>query len=604
MTQRIKNFFYKILTVGDFTLNDTFSLGQRVPYKPGSSKEPAKDDEKQGKSYRVAKKALSPAEIKYKRAMEKKIPPQKGTTKKSGDIIPAKQKKARDIPVARDLQENLATVKEIFHYPDNKDIVFREFNIALDPPRRAGIVYVEGIVDRNAIDGYILQPLMLLTNLEKREKEEQDFFQTVEKNLIPGNQVDRKDNFGDIVSSLVSGVTAVFIDGANSALLVETKSWPTRGVNPPQVESAVQGPQEGFNELLRTNTGLIRKRLRTDALVTELYKIGEQGQTDLALMYLDGVINPKLVKEARRRIKSIKISYLSDVGTLAQLIEDNARLLIPGTLITERPDRVAAYLVEGHLALLVDGSPFALIAPITLWSMLHTAEDHIVFPVFANFLRLIRVVAFFIALLLPATYVAVTNYHPEMIPTDLLLAIAASREKVPFPVVVEVVIMELSLELIREAGIRVPGIIGNTVGIVGALILGQAAVQANIVSPLLVIVVAITGLANFAIPNIRMAFLTRLLRFGFIILASIVGFYGIAFGLFLFIVEAVRTKSFGVPVMSPVAPFRKPSGDTILLKPYYYYNTLPAYTRPLIRKRQVRIIRRWDPNNRLKGEMA
>ncbi len=249
------------------------------------------------------------------------------------------------------------------------------------------------------------------------------------------------------------------------------------------------------------------------------------------------------------------------------------------------------------MAIIFDGSPFALIVPVVFWGLLHPPEDYYLFWPFGTMLRWLRILAFAVSLLTPAFYIAITNFHPEMIPTDLLYAIAASREKVPFPVIVEVLLMEISFELIREAGVRIPSVIGPTIGIVGALILGQAAVSATVVSPILVIVVAITGLGSFAIPNYSLSFSLRILRFGFIVLAVGFGFYGIVIGLFVLVIQLCGQKSFGVPFMSPVAPFRPASGDVVTRYPFYMMNEKPAYLRALEQKRQEAVVRTWASGN-------
>jgi len=333
--------------------------------------------------------------------------------------------------------------------------------------------------------------------------------------------------------------------------------------------------------------------MRTPDLVSEILKVGTLSRVDCAVLYVEGLTNPKLVAEVKRRINAIKADHIQDTGVLEQFIEDRPLVLVPQTLSTERPDRMAAFLAEGHVGLLLDGSPFGLIVPVTFWSLLHAAEDHFLRWPFGTFLRIVRVAALGAALLLPAVYIAVTNFHPEMIPTDLLLAIAATREKVPFPTAVEVIIMEMSFELIREAGIRVPGVIGPTLGIVGALILGQAAVAASIVSPILVIIVALTALGSFAIPNFNMAFAARITRFAYIALAAAFGFYGIAAGVFVQMLIYVSTRSFGVPFMSPVAPFAQSSGDVVLRYPSWSMELRPPFLQTSPRERQPEVARGW-----------
>ncbi|MGE5587552.1 MAG: spore germination protein [Clostridia bacterium] len=494
--------------------------------------------------------------------------------------------------LAESLQANLDALKQVLHYGLNSDVVVREFDIPTTPPTKAAIVFMEGLSSKDIINLAILQPLMLISHLD-RDLRAADVLEIVERRLLPGNQVSRKDNLRGVIEGVIAGTTCLLIEGCSTALEIETKSWEHRSVDQPTAEMVVHGPQEAFNETLKNNVALVRRRMRTPDLVSELLKVGTLSRVDCAVLYVEGLTNPKLVAEVKRRINGITADQIQDTGVLEQFIEDKPFVMAPQTLSTERPDRMAAYLSEGHVGILIDGSPFGLVVPATFWSLLHAAEDHFLRWPFGTFLRFVRVVALAAAILLPAVYVAVTNFHPEMIPTDLLLAIAATREKVPFPTVVEVLIMEVSLELIREAGIRVPGVIGPTLGIVGALILGQAAVAASIVSPILVIIVALTALGSFAIPNFNMAFAARITRFIYIMLAAALGFYGIAVGVFIQMMIYVSIRSFGVPFMSPVAPFAQASGDIIMRYPSWSMELRPKFLQTQHRERQPEVARKW-----------
>ncbi|NLG85387.1 MAG: spore germination protein [Firmicutes bacterium] len=497
--------------------------------------------------------------------------------------------------------KDLERLKAIFVAPTNVDLVIREFDLA--GGKRAFLAYLDGLVDRKVINYAILQPLMLLIREEgPGEKKEVDL-EEVEKRLLPGHQLKKVTTFGAASQEIVAGNTLVFVEGDRAALSVETKGWEHRTIGLPQTEQVVRGPQEGFVETLRANTAAIRRILRSPGLVTEIFTVGARSRTDVALMYLYEVANPKLVAEVKRRIQMIgeKIDFIGDSGSLEQLIEDHPHALIPQAIATERPDRCAAFLAEGHVVVLVGPSPYALVLPATFTIFLHTPEDYYLRWPFGTFLRLVRFLGAFITLLLPAFYIGIVNFHQEMIPTDLLLAIAAARENVPFPAIIEVFIMESSFELIREAVIRIPSVIGPTIGIVGALILGQAAVAASIVSPILIIIVAITALCSFVIPNFNAAFSLRILRFVFIALAGLFGFYGIAFGVMALSVHLVSLKSFGVPFMSPIAPYRPLNRDRItrvgLDQPYR-----PWYLRPLDLIRARKGSRAWSPQDESPGE--
>lgn len=595
--QLIKNLF----VVNDYVFDEMFNLdrikisektskgGKQVGVSEVQGQDQDKEKENVQKSgFRHPKRALSVAELKAKN--EK---PQKGEK-----TDPAK------LSVSPDIDITLEALRKLFHLPKNRDIVIREFSIPINGQTRAAIIYIDGAADSKLIDGFVLQPLMVLSNLNKPEIEEKNLFQAIKNQLVPSNQVAVAGNLREVMGGVVNGDTAIILDRSDKALIVETKGWPIRSVGDPKNEKVTQGPQDAFNESFRLNLALVRKRIRSSSLVTEYFKIGWRSQTDLALLYLEGVANKKIVSEMRKRIKAIKIAYITDTGIIQQLVGDSPYSIIPTSLATERPDRVSAFLNEGHIAIIMDGSPFAIIAPITIWGLLHSPEDYYLNPVVGSFIRIIRVVAFFIGVITPSFYIAITNYHPEMIPTDLLLAIAASRENVPFPVIVEVLLMEFSFELIREAGLRIPSLMGPTIGIVGALILGQAAVQANIVSPILVIIVAVTALSSFAIPNIAFSYTVRLLRFVFIFLASITGFFGIAFGLMVLTYIVTGMKSLGVSMLAPVAPFRPMSGDIVLRRPFFSFDSMPKYTKPQTKFMQVKLIRKWDPvsRNRVKGD--
>ncbi|PWI58099.1 spore germination protein [Sulfoacidibacillus thermotolerans] len=495
--------------------------------------------------------------------------------------------------VQYDIQGNRNIVEHIFHMPKNADIVIRNFRIGGSPHLTAFAVFVDGLADKTIINNHILEPLMLLSTLESHSSGIAAM-KWIKENLLPGNQVMELKTWKEVTESILAGSTVVFFEGVATALSVETKGWEHRMVGVSQTEAVVRGPHDAFTENFRANTGLVRSRLRSTKLITEITQIGELASTDIAIMYIDGLANERLIAEVKRRIKSIKVDYMPDSGLLEQFMEDDPISVFPRFLSTERPDRVAYGLTEGQVAIFVGQSPYALLAPVLFWSLLHTSEDAYLRWPFGTFIRSIRMLSLVIGLLLPALYIAVTNYHPEMIPTDLMLAVAASRERVPFPVVFEVLIMEFSLELIREAGIRIPSVIGPTIGIVGALILGQAAVAAGIISPLLIIIVAVTALGSFTMPNYNLSFSIRVLRFAFIVVAAFFGFYGITLGLMVLVMHTVSVRSFGVPLLSPIAPWQKSAPDIIARGKVFTMETRPAAFGAQDTKRQERITRPWS----------
>ena len=360
--------------------------------------------------------------------------------------------------ISKKLSDNIDYLKKAYSIPKNGDIVLREFDIvAKDKTIPASIIFYDGMTDRNIIDLAILQPLMLLSNLEVKGKEDQ-LSEYISKHLLVHNQTKITQKMSKVIDEINFGGCGVFIDGIDVAFACDVKGWEHRGVDRPEIESVVRGPQEGFTETIRVNTALVRKILKDEDLIVEDVSVGKRSKTPCSLLYIKDIVNDSLVEEVRKRLKSIKIDYIFDTGELEQYLEDNPFMTTPQIIATERPDRVAAVLTEGKVAVIMSGSPFALVMPTTNFDLLQSPEDiYIRFP-YVNLIRIVRMMAMFVSLFLPGLYVAITNFHHEMIPTDLLLAIEASREKVPFPSVVEILIMEFSFELILEAGIRRPGL--------------------------------------------------------------------------------------------------------------------------------------------------
>lgn len=465
--------------------------------------------------------------------------------------------------VSTSLEENRRIITAIYRLPENKDIVVRELTMGTTPPLKAMLVFMEGLANGDTISTMILQPLMLFARKTRRVDREAVVRQVMEE-LLPGKQVQAVQSYAELETAVNGGDTAVFIDGAAEAIIVGTKGWEHRGVERPMTEQSVRGSQAAFAENLRVNTGLIRAMLRSSDLVTEMVTVGARSRVNCAIMYLESVASPELVTEVKRRVRGISTDYVDDSGLLEQFIEDKFILPLPQTLQTERPDRVAAHLSEGRIALVMENSPFVLVMPVSFFTFFHSGEDFSLRAVPANFLRLLRLFGALVSTIMPSFYIAITYFHQEALPTELVLAIAGAREEVPFPAILEIVMMELSFELIREAGIRIPGILGSTIGIVGAIILGQAAVSARIVSPIIVIIVAITGLASSIIPEFRMAFFSRLSRFGLLVLSAMTGLVGLATGLLTLTVALCSFKSFGVPYMAPVAPKTVATLDVVI----------------------------------------
>lgn len=517
----------------------------------------------------------------------KRIKPQKiGELKKQSEVSDPNL-------ISADLDFNKQRLEKLFHLPLNKDVILRQFTVGMEPGIEALLIYIEGMADKSVINNTILKPLMMEVNLDPFQGDGLLPYHRILFNYLPSSKVSELTGFQEVLGEVVTGATVIFFAGSGAALAIETRGFDFRQVGTAVTEQVVQGPQEGFVENLRSNLTLLRKILNSENLVTEFLTIGKTAKANIALAYLVDLANPALVKEVKRRINSIKTDFLPEPGMLEEFIEDYPYSLVPQTFKTERPDRVASLLAEGKVAILVNHNPFVLVVPATFFDFLHSPEDYYVRYPYGVWMRLLRVAAIFLALLLPAFYIAIATFHQEMIPTDLLLAIAASRERVPFPTIVEILLMELSFELIREAGVRVPGVVGPTIGIVGTLIIGQAAVAASIVSPILIIVAAVTGLASFAIPNYTVAFGFRFMRFFFIFLAATLGFFGISTGLVVLLCLLISMQSFGVPYFAPVAPSTGYSSDLVTRAPMWNQEIRPDYVQAQEQQRQPNISRGW-----------
>jgi spore germination protein KA len=487
------------------------------------------------------------------------------------------------------LEINLEYIKQRFNLPANQDVIIREFDIGGDTS--AFLLFLEGMVDNNIVNQFIIPQINCKDNFEILKRD--NFSEQSIKNVISINKIIKSVDLDVITKHVLNGMTALFIDGVKDCYLIESKGFEKRGVEAPQTESVIRGSQEAFTEDMRTNLTLLRRGIKNENLIVEITEISKVNGDLCAIVYLKGIANPKLINEVKRRVNSIDIDMILGSGMLMQLIEDNPFMLFPQAIETERPDRAVSFLIEGKVLMITEGTPFVLSVPITLFHLLHTAEDSLLRWQYGTFLRFIRYLGVLIALLLPGLYIALTLYHHEMIPTQLLLSIIKTREQVPFPVLLEILMLEFSFELIREGGIRVPGVIGNTLGIVGALILGQAAVAAGLVSPILIIIVAVTGIGSFVIPNYSLSLGVRIARFIMLLFGAIAGFYGVSLAIVGLFLAMASMKSFGVPFLSPLGPKTVTNPDIIIRFPLYLQKMRPDYMNTLNQSRQGKVTRGW-----------
>ncbi|RKQ15604.1 spore germination protein [Oceanobacillus bengalensis] len=467
-----------------------------------------------------------------------------------------------------ELTKTVNIFKTIYSYPDNQDVTIR--NIHINGLNKDGaLLFISTITDTKVIDEYVIEPL--LKNQDSEVKID---------DLVSVPSISKTTAIADICTEVNNGSAVLFVDEETQAYILNASNFESRGIEKPENETVVKGPKEAFIEKASTNISLIRKRIKNENLVVETQTVSKRSNNVAYIVYIKNVTNDDIVDKVKSRLHTMDVDAVQNLSLLEQYIEESHVSIFPTVLNTERPDRAVSFLEDGYVVLLMDNSPDSLVVPATFWSFYHTSEDHYLRLPYGNFTRVLRLFALFVTLFTSALYVAVVTFHVEMIPPDLLLAIASTRELVPFPALFEVLLMEIAFELIREAGLRVPSPIGPTIGIVGALILGQAAVEANIVSPIVVIVVALGGLSSFAIGDISMNFAIRLSRFIFVIAAGVFGMYGMValFTLGVFYLVSIRT--FGVPYLAPMTPTYKSSKDTIFRKMLQNEIFRPGYMKP------------------------
>lgn len=490
------------------------------------------------------------------------------------------QKKEADdegfsIELVKNLDENLTNVKNMLEEPN--DLVIREF-VVRSTEHKCAIVYIDGLVDTEFVQENIMKNLQLLTERKQLPEADAELFEVVNREIISITDIEKGYTLDDISNAILYGDTVFYLDGIDKVLIMDTKGWETRAIEEPVTETVIRGPRDGFVENLRTNMVLVRRHIRDPNLRFKTHQVGRRSKKDLVVAYMAGIINPAIVKEVNRRLKTIDMDDAPESGYIEQWIEDNFLSPFPQIINTERPDKVAAALLQGKVAIFLDGTPFVLLAPATFGNALQSPEDYYERWTIGTFLRLLRYFAAFIAIFLPALYIALVSYHQGMLPSKLAFSIAASREGVPFPPFVEALVMTITMELLREAGARLPKTIGQTIGIVGGLVIGDAAVSAGIVSPVMVIVVALNAIASFSLPAYSVAIAFRLILFGFMLSAGLLGLYGIILAYIIVNIHIVNLKSIGVPYSTPFAPtFLKDWNDLVFRAPIPMLTRRPKY---------------------------
>lgn len=458
-------------------------------------------------------------------------------------------------------QIDIATIKQ--KLGNSADIVLKEFHINFDNRIQNVILfYTDGLVDTVAVQDFILETMMV--DFKKMDTTHRTFL-----DVLTVGEATELTSTEAMYHDLFSGYVILILEGSRifSIAMCGVKD---RAVSEAITETVSRGPKESFTESLFTNTALIRRKIKNPDLWLESMRIGKVTQTDISIMYINGIATDKIVNEVRDRLSRIDIDGILESGYIEELIQDSAYSPFPTVYNTERPDVIAAELLEGKVAILVDGTPHVLIVPALFISFMHSAEDYYQRADISSLIRILRFVGIFIALLGPSLYIAITTFHQEMLPTQLLIGLAAQREGIPFPAFIEALIMEITFEILREAGVRMPRTMGQAISIVGTLVIGQAAVDAGIVSAAMVIVVSITAISSFVVPAMNMSISIRMIRFLLMGLAASFGLYGIILGVFALVLHLCSLRTFGIPYMSPFGPFiAQDTKDTIFRLPHW-----------------------------------
>ncbi len=440
----------------------------------------------------------------------------------------------------------------------SSDVIFRDFVIQGKEVVPCSLVVVDGLVDKHLLDQFVLKAIMVDSagRPELAQMTITTALETIQNSLAPANEIKKITEMGEAIDAILSGDAVLFFAQTQEALVIGARGWVNRGVTEPETESIVRGPREGFSETLRINTSLLRRKIKHPSLRLVSLKIGDMTRTDVIVTYIENIASSDVISEVLKRLGRIKIDGVLESAYLESMIEDNPYSPFPQIAYTERPDAFASELLEGKVGILVDGTPIALTVPAVFWQFLQVSEDYYERAMIMILVRFIRFVGTAIALLAPSIYIAATTFHQEILPTSMALSISSGREGVPFPALMEALLMIISLEILQEAGLRLPKPIGQTIGIVGALVIGDAAVKASLVSPIMVIIVGLTAVSSYAIPTYNMAIAVRLIRIPLTILAGFTGFFGVSVALYGLLIHVLSLRSFGVPYFSPLAPLR------------------------------------------------
>jgi hypothetical protein len=450
-------------------------------------------------------------------------------------------------------------------------LVIKHILIGKEQPIDAAFVYVNGLVNKDIIDRDILQPLMLHVNENLSGK--QNVADYLAKKYIAMSNTTVQCNLNEAIINIKRGIAVLFINNQQNFVIIDTRGGSYRTIQDATMESAARAPRESFIENLETNMSLIRRTIRDKNLAFESLTLGQRGQTDILLVYLEDVVDKDVLEKVRERLKLINVDQIYAAGTIEQYIEDSTYSIFPQIYATERVDRVVSRINEGRVAIIIEGTPFVLIAPAFFIEFFHAVEDYYNRTIVSNLTRLLRFMAIFIVITATPTYLVLIKFNSELIPVNFIIPIMQSRNEIALTPFLEILLMEIVIELLREGGLRLPSKIAQTLSVVGGIIVGDTAVQSKFVSPTTLFIVGIAVVASFVIVNYEMSLAIRFLRFPMLILANILGMFGIALGWFLLLIYLLSLDSFGAPYF-PINKYEDLK-DKFIRQPTWKMNSRP-----------------------------
>ncbi|MDQ0162261.1 spore germination protein [Aeribacillus alveayuensis] len=486
----------------------------------------------------------------------------------------------RPVLATQNLYQNVKFIEDALWNTEDlqkKELMFSQ--------KRCVILYFPELIDKKGLKTNIIQPI-----LEKKSGNIEE--------IITVEAIEKSNNLNEVKMGIIRGYCAFFMENNENVYLFHIPSSITRDIQEPTNEQVIRGSHEGFVEDIQKNLHLLRKRIENPNLVVRYISLGEASDTKVAILSIKNLTNPKLVEEVEKRVTSISVDSVQTLGYIEEFIEDNPFSLFPQILSTERPDRAASMLMEGRVALFMEGSASALIMPVTFFTFFQSPDDYNSRFYVGTLYRLFRLISFILAVTLPALYIATVSFHFEVIPTELLFTVKSSLEFVPFPPMLEALIMVVILELLKEASVRLPAPIAQTIGVVGGLVIGTAIVEASLVSKMMIIIVALTAIASFSVPSNEMSIALRIISFPMMLGATLFGYLGIEMILMFLLMHLCKLENFGTPYFAPFAPLRmKDLKDTIVRMPAWKMNNRPLDPHPQAMKQQ-HISREWKRNGK------